>query len=208
MVDTAYMQELQQLGGLPRERADAARNREKVLCAAAKLFAERGVESVSMDDVAAQAGVGKGTLFRRFGDRAGLARAVLDESERAFQDAALRGPPPLGPGATATDRLIAFGAARLEILDVNHELLIAAESGAPCARYRSDVYAAHRAHVYLLVGEAAPDANAEYVADLLLAALSADFFVHQRHIRGISLAQAKAHFADLVARLLGTNNSR
>ena len=202
MVDTADMQELPQLGVEPRERADAARNREKVLCAAARLFAERGVDSVSMDDVAAAAGVGKGTLFRRFGDRAGLARAVLSESERAFQDALLRGPAPLGPGAPATERLVAFGAGRLDILELSHELLIAAESGAPCARYRSDVYAAHRAHVYLLIGQADPSADAEYVADLLLAALSADFFVHQRHIRGLSLAQAKAHFADLVERLL------
>jgi AcrR family transcriptional regulator len=202
------MQELQQLGVEPRERADAARNREKVLCAAAKLFAEHGVESVSMDDVAAEAGVGKGTLFRRFGDRAGLARAVLSESERAFQDAALRGPPPLGPGAAPTDRLIAFGAGRMEILEVSHGLLMAAESGAPCARFRSDVYAAHRAHVYLLVREADPSADAEYVADLLLSALSADFFVNQRHLRGLSLRQAKAHFADLVERVLATNNSR
>lgn len=57
----------------PRERADAARNRAKVLAAATKLFAEEGVEAVSMDAVAAEAGVGKGTLFRRFGDKAGLA---------------------------------------------------------------------------------------------------------------------------------------
>ncbi|WP_372451112.1 TetR family transcriptional regulator, partial [Nonomuraea rhizosphaerae] len=39
------------------ERADAARNREKVLAAAARLFAEKGVEAVSMDAVAAEAGV-------------------------------------------------------------------------------------------------------------------------------------------------------
>ena len=63
----------------PKERADAARNRAKVLEAAAELFARHGVESVSMDAVAAAAGVGKGTLFRRFGDKAGLAVALLDE---------------------------------------------------------------------------------------------------------------------------------
>src|SRR6185312_10778811 len=52
----------------PIERADAARNRRKVLAAAEGLFATRGVAAVSMDDVAAAAGVGKGTLYRRFGD--------------------------------------------------------------------------------------------------------------------------------------------
>src|SRR5213080_2904657 len=56
-------------GGAPRERADAARNRIKVLAAAEQLFSARGVAAVSMDDVAASAGVGKGTLYRRFGDK-------------------------------------------------------------------------------------------------------------------------------------------
>ena len=56
---------------------------DKVLAAAERLFAERGPCSVSMDAVAAAAGVGKGTLFRRFGDRAGLVQAVLSERERA-----------------------------------------------------------------------------------------------------------------------------
>jgi AcrR family transcriptional regulator len=202
MLDTVAMQELPQIGAEPRERADATRNREKVLCAAARLFAERGVEAVSMDDVAAAAGVGKGTLFRRFGDRAGLARAVLNESERAFQDDLLRGPPPLGPGAPAGERIVAFGAGVLDQLDNHHELLFAAESGSPCARFTHSVYAAHRAHLYLLLGEAAPDADVEYLVDVLLNSLSADFFIYTRHIRGLSLAEAKAGFAHLVDRIL------
>ena len=81
------------------ERADAARNRERILCAAQRLFAERGAGCVSMDEVAEAAGVGKGTLFRRFGSRAALARAVLSEHESAFQEGIIRGEPPLGPGA-------------------------------------------------------------------------------------------------------------
>ena len=52
-----------------------------------------------MDQVAAAAGVGKGTLFRRFGDKSGLAAALLDARERVLQEAVLFGPPPLGPGA-------------------------------------------------------------------------------------------------------------
>src|SRR5215211_2123963 len=77
----------------PRERADAQRNREKVLSAAAELIACRGMENVSMDAIAAAAGVGKGTLFRRFGDRAGLAQALLQEHTRELQEAIIRGPP-------------------------------------------------------------------------------------------------------------------
>src|SRR4051794_30601351 len=94
-----------------RERADAARNRERILAAATALVGERGIDQVSMDDVARAACVGTGTLYRRFGDRAGLAVALLDEDTRAFQDALIAGPPPLGPGAPPEERLRAFGVA-------------------------------------------------------------------------------------------------
>ena len=94
----------------PKERADAARNRQRILDAAGALVAEQGIEAVSMDDVARAACVGTGTLYRRFGDRAGLAFALLDEQTRDFQNALLSGPPPLGPGAPARERLKAFGA--------------------------------------------------------------------------------------------------
>src|SRR5260370_37281799 len=92
------------------ERADAARNRERILCSAARLFSERGADCVSMDDVAEAAGVGKGTVFRRFGSRAALAQAALSEVARAFQEEIIRGQPPLGPRTTPVQRLIAFAA--------------------------------------------------------------------------------------------------
>src|SRR5881227_2690147 len=116
-------------GGDAQERADAARNRLKILEAARMLFAERGVDNVSMDDVAREACVGKGTLYRRFGDRASLALALLDEHERELQESLLRGEPPLGPGAPAHDRLHAFGEAYLDVLDTHHALIVEAERG-------------------------------------------------------------------------------
>src|SRR6201992_793090 len=85
------------LRDLPQERGDAARNRDLLLQAARTLVAKRGADAVTMDDVAAAAGVGKGTLFRRFGSRAGLMMVLLDEDERGSQQAFLFGPPPLGP---------------------------------------------------------------------------------------------------------------
>ena len=90
--------------GAPVERADAARNRQRIIVAAERLFARDGVACTSMDAIAAEAQVGKGTLFRRFGDRASLALALLDSSERVFQDAFIRGPAPLGPGAPPCER--------------------------------------------------------------------------------------------------------
>ena len=79
------------------ERADAAENRRKVLAAAERLFAGCDPAKVTMEAVAAEAGVGKGTLFRRFGDRASLARAIISEHEGAFQDELIRGAPRSAP---------------------------------------------------------------------------------------------------------------
>src|SRR6185503_2851668 len=86
------------MAGERRERADATANRNRILCAARRLLAEHGVEALTMQAVASAAGVGKGTVFHRFGDRDGLTGALIDEYMRAFQDEFLHGAPPLGPG--------------------------------------------------------------------------------------------------------------
>lgn len=59
-------------------RADAERNRNRILAAAAELFAADGLEA-SLEGIAAQAGVGIGTVYRRFGDREGLIDALFEE---------------------------------------------------------------------------------------------------------------------------------
>ncbi|MGY0004676.1 TetR/AcrR family transcriptional regulator [Micromonospora sp. I033] len=165
----------------PRERADAARNRVAVLDAAATLFREHGVEGVSMEAVAAAAGVGKGTLFRRFGDKAGLATALLDSQERALQEAILSGPAPLGPGPaeespSARDRLHAFVEAYLDYLLDHLDLVRISETAAPGARYRIGAYRFWHQHVTLLLA-GRPDPAAD--AHALLATLAAE------HVRAV-----------------------
>jgi AcrR family transcriptional regulator len=110
-------------------RADALRNRERVLCATRRVIERVGAEHLTMEAVAAEAGVGKGTVFRRFGDRSSLLLALLDCEERDLQNALLHGPPPLGPGAPPLDRLIAYGEARLAHIERHAELLAAAATG-------------------------------------------------------------------------------
>ncbi|MGW6404678.1 TetR/AcrR family transcriptional regulator [Streptomyces sp. NPDC055134] len=103
--------------GRPRtERADAARNRAQLLDTARAMVAEIGVEKVTMDGLAERAGLGKGTVYRRFGTRAGIFHALLDEDEHVFQEQVLSGPPPLGPGAEPVPRLISYGRARTAYL--------------------------------------------------------------------------------------------
>jgi AcrR family transcriptional regulator len=182
------------------ERADAARNRERILCAARRLFDERGAGCVSMDEIAETAGVGKGTLFRRFGSRAALAAAVLSERERDFQEGFIRGEPPLGPGAPAQERLSAFGESMLDILEAHTELLLAAETGP--ARFAHPAYVVHRLHVMLLLREADPGCDAEMLADALLAALGAELFIYLRRVRGMSLPRLKDGWRELVRRTI------
>ncbi len=175
-------------GPPPRERADAARNRAKVLAAAERLFAAGDPAAVTMDDIARAAGIGRGTLYRRYPDRASIARALLDEHERALQERLLRGAAPLGPGTgtgagagaeppTPAERLAAFYAAMVELLETHVHLVLGAETGE--ARYRTGAHAFWRLHVAHLVREAGrPDP--EVLADQLLAPLAPELFRHQR----------------------------
>jgi AcrR family transcriptional regulator len=165
----------------PRERSDAARNRALVLDAASELFRRHGVQHVSMDAIAAAAGVGKGTLFRRFGDKAGLGTALLDEQERRLQDAILFGPAPLGPGKSddapePRERLRAFVDAYLRYLLSHLDLVHMSETASPAARYRIGAYQFWHRHVALqLTRRRDPDADAH----TLLAVLGAE------HVRAV-----------------------
>jgi len=189
-------------GQAPRERADAARNREKVLAAAARLFAEHGAEHVSMDAVAVAAGVGKGTLFRRFADRSTLARAVLSSHEERFQDAIIRGAAPLGPGAPPLERLIAFGTQYMSFVEQHFDLHCAAEFGRAGARYHSPVYALYLTHITWLVREADPDLDAEYIAAVLMGALTADLLRHLRYDRTMAPQRIHDAWRTLIQRLV------
>lgn len=72
------------LEALPPERADAAENRQAILLAARELLGERSIQEITMTDVAARAGVGQGTLYRRFESKAMLAKALLLEAMLAI----------------------------------------------------------------------------------------------------------------------------
>lgn len=185
------------------ERADAARNRRKVLDAAERLFGERGVEQVSMDEIAAAAGVGKGTLYRRFGDRSGLAMAVMDAHGRELQHEILRGAPPLGPGAPPSERLMAFTDAMIEHLDRNVALLIAVGSN----HYRSGVYAAYHLHVAMLLRQARPECDAPVLSDLVMAPLAPELYRHLTGDRELPKARIAAAVRDAVCRILAGDDA-
>jgi polyketide synthase 12 len=134
------------------ERADAVRNRLHLLATARTLVAEQSAEKLTMDGLAERAGLGKGTVFRRFGTRAGIFQALLDDDERAFQEQVLSGPPPLGPGATAVDRLIAYGRARVDFLIGHREIARAALDGSQPVPAGPEANLS-RMHIRMLLGQ-------------------------------------------------------
>jgi AcrR family transcriptional regulator len=163
-----------------QERADAARNRAKILAAAAEIVATQGIEGLTMAEVAAASGVGVGTLYRRFGDRSGLAYALIDAHERDFQKAFLSGPPPLGPGAEPIDRLRAFLHALVDRTLAQLDLLLMAETAGPFARF-GGAYEAYHQHVTILIGRLRPGPAAPFLADALLAPLTANLVTHRHY---------------------------
>lgn len=108
-------------GGRPR--ADAVRNRDLLLRTARAVVAEDGAHKVTMEHLAERAGVGKGTVFRRFGSRSGLFQALLEDDEREFDARFRQGPPPFGPGGDPLTRLAVYGGERVAFLLERHAVV-------------------------------------------------------------------------------------
>ena len=134
-------------------RADAQRNRRKILDAATDLVADKGVDGLTMDELARRAGVGKGTLYRNFTDKPGIASALLDDRVRDMHARMLQGPPPLGPGAPGGERLTAFVEAYLRHIAGNLDLVLLTESSSPKGRFDRQSYPFWRRHVEILIAE-------------------------------------------------------
>lgn len=181
-------------------RADAARNREALLEAAAALVAESCVGAVTMDAVAQRAGVGKGTVFRRFGSREGLMGALLNLSEAEWQTAVLSGPPPLGPGAPPYDRLVAFGRSRLEST-LRHAELISAAGVA--GRRSLPAWSFAAMHVRMLLAELGVDGDLPVLATALLAPLEMPVLSQQLDGDGFPVQRVLDGWVDLLERVTG-----
>jgi polyketide synthase 12 len=153
--------------GAPRaERADAVRNRRHLLATARQMLAVQGADHLTMDGLAERAGLGKGTVFRRFGTRAGIFQAFLDDDERAFQEQVFSGPPPLGPGAAPLDRLIAYGRARVGFLIGHREIARAALDGSQPVPAGSQTPIS-QIHIRMLLGQMDLDADPKTDLDIL-----------------------------------------
>ncbi|MGD9960866.1 TetR/AcrR family transcriptional regulator [Nocardioides sp.] len=190
---------LPMLGQQPPERRDAAHNRKLLLEAAQRLVEQCGPDAVTMEAVATEAGVGKGTVFRRFTSRSGLMAALLNHSEAEWQANVMGGPAPLGPGAPPIDRLLAFGRSRM-ITNLRHADLIRAAGHSGGRPYAAYSFAA--THVRYLLGELHVRGDIALLATSLLAPLELVILEQQTRIEGMSLNRVAAGWEDLVHRVI------
>ena len=178
------------------ERADAARNRRHLLATARQMLAGQGPDKLTMDALAERAGLGKGTVFRRFGTRAGIFAALLDDDERAFQQQVLAGPPPLGPGAAPLDRLIAYGRARTGFLIAHRDIARATLDGHQPIPGRSQSPLS-QLHIRVLLGQMnLSDADLDLLAVQLTAALDGPLLLY---LSGSDLTAASLGTAGRIA---------
>lgn len=163
-------------------RADAQRNRAAILAVAGRLICDEKLDDVSMDDIAAAAGVGKGTLFRRFTDREGLVCALFDDrTSRAWATVCdLAGDTTL----PADKRILALVTAVFDLTVVELQPLMRALPGG-C---QSQTWAPWRALLAELILQVMPDADAEFLAMAIFASMRpeiTDLISRQRHRDGV-----------------------
>ncbi|GAA4703740.1 transcriptional regulator, TetR family [Promicromonospora umidemergens] len=187
-------------------RKDAVRNRAAVLAAADELFAASdSTEEVSMAEIAAAAGVGKGTLFRAFGDRVGLIRALYQARLEPVWHAVEDGPAPLGSSTPPLSRVPALLDAVLCFKLDNRRLALALESTGNASPYEAEHY--ERWHTLLrdllrqIPGHAG---DSDFAAHVLLAATRADLVEHLAGHEQFPRAKLRAQLATFAAAVLGS----
>ncbi|WP_235504715.1 TetR/AcrR family transcriptional regulator [Arthrobacter sp. Leaf141] len=183
------------------ERSDAARNRERLLRAARELIEEGGVAGLTMDRLAEYAGVGKGTVFRRFGSRAGLMVTLLNDSETDFQSRFMFGPPPLGPGAPGLERLIACGIGRIQYVLAFGDLVLAAEM-ASRGRFEVPAAALWNRHIEMLLRQEGYAPEPGLMAGSLAATLDPERLLNLVRVHGVAPERLMASWQDLVTRVV------
>lgn len=197
--------------GQPSERRDAAANRALILETAEKLFAQRGVGEVTMADIAQVAGVGKGTLYRRFAHKGELCLALMDTQMTEFQNSILSRLQQLNQhGVSKLEQLDQFLDALVYFTDAHAPLLCEAQRAGLLQGTDNNLQMPHfwqhmtvsgLLRTAVAAGELPADLDIAYTADALLASLRADMFRFQRQVREFSLERISAGLRALVAGL-------
>ncbi|WP_433323002.1 TetR/AcrR family transcriptional regulator [Spirillospora sp. CA-294931] len=188
---------------VPKRRADAVRNRAAALAAADRLFGDASdPDEVTMADIARAAGIGKGTLFGHFSDRTGLVLALVSQRTAGLREEILAGPPPLGPGAPAAERVPALLAALLDFKLANGPLMLTLEREGSSSPYLNAAYGLWHGELTALLTEARGPEHAAYLAHALLASIRSDLILHATEHDAMSAERLHAGVQELCRSVL------
>ncbi len=181
-------------------RADAQRNRRRLLETAQGLFASGQFEAATMSDIAQLAGVGKGTLYRHFSDKSDICHALLDEAMRDFQGRTLMR---LQAADSPLDKLLWFLGEVVQYVD-RHILLLseAAGQGRQAQMLRHPAHIWWRQTIIGLLDQMAYQGDTEYAADMLYIMLDVQTLHFQRGLRGYTLERIIAALRQVAAQLV------
>ncbi|MEU0149898.1 TetR/AcrR family transcriptional regulator [Streptomyces sp. NPDC006288] len=192
-----------------KPRKDAARNRQSVLAAADALFARcESPEGVTSAAIAAEAGVGKGTLFRAFGDRPGLLRALYEARLEPLREAVETGPPPLGPTTAPRRRVPALLDTLLCFKLDNRSLMLALEESGSSSPYQADHYERWHGLLDTLLGQIPGLTDSDFTAHALLAAIRADLVEQLAGHERVPRERMRAQLANFTASVLDSGPVR
>ncbi len=211
MAESIPIGNVEEVGNPSRQvRRDAAANRALILETAEKLFAEYGVAEINMADIAQAAGVGKGTLYRRFANKGELCLAIMDSQMLDFQEAMLgrmraltaAQVPKLEQLDQFLDSLVHFIDAHIPLLcEVQHLGLLEGIAGQQRPHFWQHMTISGLLQGAIAEGELPQELDVTYISDAILATLKADLFRFQRQGRNFSLERISAGLRSLVAGL-------
>ena len=179
-------------------RSDALKNRELLIQTAQRLFAENGVDAVTMSDVAEAAHVGKGTLYRHFASKGDLCHVLIDNDQRDLQNRTFAR---LREGGDAMQDLTWFLREVMAFLERNQEITLAASA-------QLGGMIDHPAHIWWrqtirgLLLRMKPDFDVDYVSDVVFVMLDPRTLHYQTTARGFSYEQASDSLVTLLHRLI------
>ncbi len=182
------------------ERSDAAQNRQRILGVAKQLFAEGRLRGTSMQEIAKVAGVGQGTLYRRFADKGELCEALFADDLEVFRERAeayLRDHASTTPALARLEWLLAE---KICFVDAHLPLFLASHEIAGAKRYdnyKKDHHIWNQQQVMKLLTDAqvngeAQDTDIPFATDAILASFAPPLLAYQRHELGYPLERVVA----------------
>jgi AcrR family transcriptional regulator len=177
------------------ERRDAAENRKRILEAAKKLFEQNGVDKVSMNQIAIEAGIGSGTLYRRYRNKSELCLDLkkdniihfFGDTEKYLEE---------NIGETPEKRLKGILRMYISFWEKNIQILKEIEVGAKGERLNGIIQTPLYNKMYEIVVKLfnemetndSNEANNVFRADMLVfTILKSDSYIFQRDVRGYSI---------------------